>query len=170
MEMVVIIVVMSLAIPVLMTMWSNVAWRSARSETMTDAVFYGQELMEEIKSKRFDEKIAFPWTNSSNLTTDSGENSNNKATFDDIDDFVNATDPLVTAPAPNYIRSVNVSYVLLNSTNVWQPCSLPVTCSSPSVTDCSSCSQCCYKAITVITARTDNPLENVTLNTIISGR
>jgi type II secretory pathway pseudopilin PulG len=52
-EMVVIIVVIGIAIPVLMRMWSDVAIRSADSETVSDATFFAQELMEQIRSKKF---------------------------------------------------------------------------------------------------------------------
>ena len=52
-EMAVIIVVIGIAIPVLMRMWSDVAIRSADSETLSDATFLAQELMEQIRSKKF---------------------------------------------------------------------------------------------------------------------
>lgn len=52
-EMAVIIVVIGIAIPVLMRMWSDVVIKSADSEMISDATFFAQELMEEIKSKRF---------------------------------------------------------------------------------------------------------------------
>ncbi|MFH0853353.1 MAG: hypothetical protein V1853_03010 [bacterium] len=166
--MVAIIVVMSLAIPTMLTMWANVAWKSSSSEALADAFFYAQELMEVIKSKRFDEKTIAPYyTNSNNFGVDPDENSNNNATFDDVDDFVNATDSWVTTPATKYIRFANVSYVFLNSTNSWQPCPLPVICTA--VTDCSSCDQCCYKRVAVGVSHQGNLVNNLTLTTIVSG-
>lgn len=167
-EMVVIIVVMGLAIPALMTMWANVAWKSSCSEALANAFFYAQELMEVIKSKRFDEKTIAPYTNSNNFGVDTDENSNNNATFDDVDDFVGATDTWVTTPANKYSRFVNVSYVFLNSTNSWQLCSLPVNCTT-AVTDCSSCDQCCYKRIAVEVSHQGNLVNNLSLTTIVAA-
>jgi len=167
MEMVVIIVVVGLAIPALMTSWANVAWKSGRSEALADANFFTQELMEAIKSKSFDERSAAPYTNSNNLGADSGESSANNATFDDIDDFIGATDPWVTTPAPKYIRFANISYVFLNSTNSWQSCPLPVTCGN--ITNCTNCNECCYKSVTVGVSRQDNFTSNATLTTIIAA-
>lgn len=56
MEMLAVIVLMGAAIPPLLTMWADIAWRSGRTEAIADAQFYAQELMEEIKSKSFDER------------------------------------------------------------------------------------------------------------------
>ena len=47
---------MGVAIPPLMTMWADTAWRSGKAESSADAGFYAQELMEEIKTKAYDEK------------------------------------------------------------------------------------------------------------------
>jgi Tfp pilus assembly protein PilE len=166
-EMIAIIVVVGLAIPVLMTSWADVAWKSGRSEALADANFFTQELMEAIKSKRFDEKNATPYTNSNNLGVDSGESSTNNATFDDVDDFINATDSWVTSPAAGYSRWVNVNYVFLNSINSWQSCALPVTCGS--ITNCTNCTECCYKSVTTSVSRQDNFISNATLTMIIAA-
>lgn len=113
-ELVVVIVVLGLAIPPLLTMWADVAWRSAASELLADSAFYAQQLMEEIKSKNFDESQSSPWTSSASFGPDGGENSNDRATFDDVDDFVGCTDASVTTPGTGYARSAAVSYVTLN--------------------------------------------------------
>lgn len=164
-EMVSIIVILGLSIPVLLRVWSDVAWRSSRSEVITDATFYAQQLMEEIKSKRFDENSETPWTNSVNFGPDTGEAANDADTFDDVDDFVGCTDARVTTPATGYTRSASVEYYRLNA-NTWEACG-SVTCSS--ATDCTNCNECCYKRIVVTVSRNDNLVKDVKLATLVSG-
>lgn len=156
-ELVVVIVVLGLAIPPLLTSWANIGWRSARSEALADATFYAQQLLEEIKSKRFDEKTVSPWTSSGNFGYDTGENGNNKDTFNDVDDFVTAgaqscTDPLVTTPVTSYSRSVVADYVTLSGTS-W----------------ISSASTTSYKRITVSVSRSDGLAKDVNLVTIVAA-
>lgn len=181
-EMVSIIVVLGLAIPILLTMWADVAWRSSRSEVVADAIFYTQQLMEEIKSKGFDSNSSSPWTNAINIGVDSGEDRADKDTFDDVDDFVTlclpgysnhptcdktCTDTRVTVPANLYSRSVRVEYVYLDASRNWQPCATPVICIAK--TNCANCNQCCYKRIIVSVSRTDNLVKDVNLTSIVSG-
>jgi type II secretory pathway pseudopilin PulG len=143
-EMVTIIVVMGLAIPVLLNMWADVGRRSGRSEAMAEATFYAQELMEEIKSKKFDENDAAPW--STTLNHESGETYPN---FDDVDDFNDYPDPL----ASGYTRSCIVDYVELTG-STWGAATSPPTD---------------FKRITVTVSRTDNLSGNVSLVTIVAG-
>lgn len=168
MEMVAIIVVIGLAIPTLMSMWATVSWQSVRTEGTAEATFYAQGLMEEIRSKRFDENSTAPW--SSTLGVDTGESSNNATTFDDIDDYRQTTDTRITSPAPAYNRSANIEYVYLNSTDAWVACGA-VNCTAVGACPncCTTCNQCCYKRITVNVRRTDNIPTNVTLETVVSG-
>ena len=164
-EMIVMIVVLSIAIPVLLRMWADVAWRSARSEVMADALVYAEVLLEEIKSKKFDENVSVPWTQSANFATaDPGENKNNKDTFDDIDDYVGCTDPRVTTPAPGYIRTVTVTYVYPSGSN-WLTCAQACT----SETNCSQCAACCYKRVKVSVSRSDNTVRDISLETLMSA-
>ena len=149
-ELVVVIVVLGLAIPPLLTSWANIGWRSARSESLADATFYAQTLMEEIKSKRFDENTSSPW--SSSLGPESGENSNNKDSFDDADDFLGCADTRVTTPATSYNRFAAVGYVSLSGTT-WQD--------SGSVTN--------FKRITVTVSRADGLAKDVNLVTIVAA-
>lgn len=156
-ELVVVIVVLGLAIPPLLTSWANIGWRFVRSESLADATFYAQELMEEIKSKRFDEKTVSPWTSSIDFGYDTGENGNNKDTFNDADDFVttgtrSCTDPLVIAPATSYSRSVTVDYVTL-STNTWIPSASPTN----------------FKRVRVSVSHSRGLVKDVTLVTIVSA-
>ena len=165
-EMVAMIVVLGIAIPPLLTNWADIAWRSERSESLADASFYAQELMEQIKSKRYDEKSSSPWTPSTNFSsTDSGESKSDSATFDDIDDFAGCTDPLVTAPAAGYSRLADIDYVWLNG-SAWQGCGAVPACNG---TDCTQCNACCYKRITVTVSRTDNIGGSASLTTIVSA-
>ncbi len=164
-ELVLVIVILGVSIPVLLRMWADVGWRASRSEIITDATFYAQQLMEEIKSKEFDENDDSPYSNSANFGPDSGESSNNALTFDDVDDFVGCADAVVTTPAAKYARSVMVDYYRLNGTT-WEACGA-VACGS--VTDCATCSQCCYKRIVVTVSRTDNLIKDVRLATLVGG-
>lgn len=164
-EMIVVIVVLGVAIPPLLNMWADVSWRSVRSETLADASFYAQGLMEEIKSKRYDEKTAAPWTNSAGFGAASdGENAGNKTTFDDVDDFIGCTDPEVTTPASGYNRSVSVVYTILNA-NTWTDGGVT---SCQAVNNCTALEECCYKHIKVSVSRA-NAAQEVSLDTIISS-
>ncbi|MFH1398050.1 MAG: hypothetical protein ABIH27_05840 [Candidatus Omnitrophota bacterium] len=164
-ELVAIIVVLGLSIPVLLTMWADVAWRSVRSERLADTSFYVQQLMEEVRSKRFDENSGQPWTSSSSFGVNTGESSANGATFDDIDDFVGATDANITTPAPGFTRSVTMDYVRMVS-NTWTGCG---TTGCNTTTDCSVCSACCYKRIQVSVDSNIPNAGNATLVTIMSS-
>lgn len=165
-ELVIVIVILGVSIPVLLRMWADVGWRSSRSEMIADATFYAQQLMEEIKSKRFDENEDSPWTSSANFGPDSGESSADKDTFDDIDDFAGCTDTEVTTPASKFSRSVAIEYYRLNA-STWEACGGAVVCSN--VTDCTNCNECCYKRIVVTVSHSDNLVKDVKLATLVTG-
>jgi type II secretory pathway pseudopilin PulG len=167
-ELVAVLVVAGIAIPVLMTMWATISWRSVGSENVADTTFYARALMEEVKSKKFDHNTISPWTFSANLGIDTGENRADSRTFNDVDDYVNTTDSNITVPAPGYIRSAIAEYVSLNATNGWQACVLPVTCGA--VSSCTNCNECCYKRITVNVRRADRMPGELNLTAIVSGR
>jgi type II secretory pathway pseudopilin PulG len=164
-ELVATLVVAGIAIPVLMNMWATISWRAVGSENTADATSYARALMEEIRSKRFDQNTNSPWTNPANLGVDPGENRADSRTFNDMDDYINTTDPIVTSPAAGYIRSVSVDYVLPDGTNAWTA-SVPIACGS--VGNCTTQGECCYKRITVNIWRADRMPGNVTLTTIMS--
>ncbi len=166
-ELVAVLVVIGIAIPVLLAMWANISWRSAGSENIADATSFARALMEDVKSKRFDQNTISPWTSSANLGIDSGENKASAGTFNDVDDFIDSTDANITTPAPGYIRSASVAYVYPDVSNTWQNCSLPVNCAG--VGNCTSCNECCYKRVTVNVRRADGMLDNVTLTTVVAG-
>ncbi len=154
-EMVAVIVVLGMAIPTLLTAFSSAAWRSSRSENIADATFYAQELMEEVKSKGFDENITPPWTKT--LGPDSGETYPN---FDDIDDFNGYSD----TPAAGFTRSVAVDFVRLSG-STWGSCTFSGNCVA--ATTCTSCNECCYKRIQVTVS--NNVTGNVTLVSVVTG-
>jgi Tfp pilus assembly protein PilV len=140
MEMVVIIVVIGIAIPVLMRMWSDIAISSADSETISDVTFLAQELMEEIKSKRFVDPEEPD-------NTALGPNGGDK---DDVDDYNNATPETL---AGGYTRKVNVRYRYVDpADNAWKD--------SSSVTD--------YKYIRVTVESSKTTGGSFPLSTIVA--
>ena len=165
-EVVFVIIILGASIPVLLRVWADLGWRSSRSEVIADATFYAQQLMEEIKSKRFDENEDTPWTSSVNFGPDSTESSNNADTFDDLDDFAGCADLRITTPASGYTRSADIEYYRLNA-STWEACGQAVTCVNP--LNCASCSECCYKRVVVTVSRNDNLVKDVKLATMVSG-
>ena len=167
-ELVAVLVVAGIAIPVLMTMWATISWRSVGSENVADTTFYARALMEEIKSKKFDQNANSPWTSSASLGSDTGEDRADSRTFNDVDDYINTTDLNITVPATGYIRSASVEYVSLNAANGWQASGLPVICGAVSL--CTSPAECCYKRITVNVRRTDRMPGELNLTAIVAGK
>ncbi len=156
-ELVTVIVVLAVSIPILLTTWADIAWRSSRSEALADAAFYAQELMEEIKSKRYDENTSLPW--SANLkpdTTTKGLDEINNETltgmsnWDDVDDFNGYSD---TTLAGGYTRSVTVDYLELSG-STWRTAVSPPTD---------------FKRIRVAVSRAGILVKNVDLVAIVSA-
>ncbi|MFH1777677.1 MAG: hypothetical protein ABH952_09005 [Candidatus Omnitrophota bacterium] len=92
------------------------------AECVTQAVDLANDLMEEIKSRRFDENIypGGPVTPAA-LGIDTGENANDRTTFDDVDDYHNwqksppeAIDGTVLSDFARFNRRVTVEYVTLS--------------------------------------------------------
>lgn len=166
-ELIATLVVAGIAIPVFLSMWANISWRAVGAENVGDAASYGRALMEEIRSKRFDQNTNSPWSSSANLGADPGESRADSRTFNDVDDYINTTDTGIIAPASLYTRSVSVEYVYPDGSNTWQACALPVNCVD--VQNCTSCNECCYKRVTVNVRRTDRMPGNVALTTIVAA-
>ncbi|MFC1592391.1 type II secretion system protein [Candidatus Omnitrophota bacterium] len=95
-ELVTVIVVIGLAIPTLLLMWQNLAYRAGRTEAMVQAGFYAQELMEEIRAQDFD-----------------GVDS-----FDGYSDFCDNQGTCDSSSGRPFQRSVSVGYAELSG-NVW---------------------------------------------------
>ena len=163
MELVAALVVAGIAIPALLSIWSTISWQSIRSEGTADASIYAQGLMEEVVSKQFDQQDESPWSTA--LGRD-GENAVNASTFNDVDDFINTTDPRIVSPASGYSRWASVEYVNLSATNTWVACQPSPVCGD--VTNCTNCNECCYKRITVNVKKNNLPV-NVSLMTVIAG-
>lgn len=109
-EMVVVIIILSIAMLPILTMFGNVLNKAAESQIIPVATLLGQDLLEEIEARRYDEHIEPPWTAKKDLGEDDGEDSSDKDTFDDADDFIDwEEDPI--SGYPGYSSSVEVYYV-----------------------------------------------------------
>jgi len=118
-EIVIVIVVLAIAMLPLLSMFANVVRDSAEEQIIPTANLLAQELMEEIISKRYDEMEypgfkdgSYTWTQKRYLGPDTGtgEDSQDKSTFDDVDDFKDwLEDPLPNFPG--YSSRVEVFYV-----------------------------------------------------------
>jgi len=121
------VVILGLALIPLLSQFYIGFQSNITAELVTQSIDLGADLMEEIKSRRFDEN-AFPAepVSANALGTDAGENSTQRATFDDIDDYngwhenpPQAIDGTILTDFNSFTRSVAVDYVSLNGTN-WQ--------------------------------------------------
>ena len=156
-ELIVIITVLGLSIPVLLTMWADVAWRSARWESLADANFYAQQLMEEIKSKEFVDPDDAANTVLGPNGTESYPN------YNDVDDFNGYSD----IQDSKYSRCVTVDYVSLPS-NVWVGTCNPAQPVSCTVPVCAPANATDFKRIIIRVRRTDSIAQTVTLTTIVA--
>ena len=133
-EMITFIVVMGIAIPTLIMVFAHLSSNAARTEDYSRATFFAEQLLEEIRSKKFDENDTAPW--STTLGVDTGETSSDKTTFDDVDDFIRCAgsdsaylacmDEEVTFTNFGYICWVDVEYVELIGSS-WQAALNPPT-------------------------------------------
>ena len=125
------------------------------AELVTQSIDLADELMEEIKSRRFDEndypdEPVAPGV----LGVDSGEDPNDRSTFDDVDDYHNwqqsppqEIDGTILSNFSEFSRSVNVEYVTVSGAD-WIP----------------SATATYYKKITVIVSHpkiSDRKLETI---------
>jgi MSHA pilin protein MshD len=168
-ELVITIVVLGFAVSALMGVWADIMWRCAYSEATADATLYAQQLMEEIKTRNYDEREEYPWTGSASFGVDTGEYRTDSMTFDDIDDYVGSTDPVIVSPAAGFSCSVTVEYMVTDAAKNWQVCAAPVSCTDAAQDQCTRCQECCYKRITVKVSNTDRRIGNVTLTSMMAG-
>lgn len=114
-------VVLSLALVALVPMFILSLRANKASEKTAVAAHLAQELLEEVRLRRWDESTPAPAVHiaaGGSLGADAGENAADKRTFDDIDDFSGwsespPADP-VMRPLPDfssYSRSVVVGYL-----------------------------------------------------------
>jgi len=114
--------ILTLGIAVIIPIFQLATTANERSQETLKAAELAEELMEEVKLRRWDESSAgggVPTGNPSiSLGVDSGENSADKTTFDDVDDFNGWTEPVPKDPLNHaipglagYSRTVTVQYV-----------------------------------------------------------
>ena len=150
-EIIMIIVVVSIAIPALLILVGGEAGRGVESEIRVTATNVAKQLMEEIRSKRWDENSPIPPGTASTLGIDAGETAGDLSTYDDIDDYI-AGAPDVSVGDVTYSRNVAVSYVNSDALNT--------TVAGP--TD--------YKRIQItVTAPATNWNSSVVLTTVMSN-
>jgi len=104
-ELVIAIVVFAVAIPPLLGMVSDVVRKHTQGETVYKATVLGRDLLEEILTKRFDEKTTKTGGEWSTIGPDAGET--DVSDYDDVDDY----DGLNEEPISGYTREVSVHYV-----------------------------------------------------------
>lgn len=114
-EVILTMLLVAIALPPLLHLFANVNVSSSQANLLPFNATLASTLMEEVKSKKFDEldekDADGNW--STVLTADAGETANNKATFDDVDDFngwVEVFDPNL----PQVTGNVTVGYVASN--------------------------------------------------------
>lgn len=152
-EVVMVIVLLGIIMPGIMLYFMQGVKESAIPQRRTTAIFLAEALMEEIKSKRWDETVSINATCSNASATlgfEGGETRIGGATgFDDIDDFngLNNTNIIdsqgndISNRYPGYTQQASVCYVPANDPN--------------DTTNCSN--RTCYKRIRVdITDTTSN--------------
>ena len=113
-ELVITIVILGIAMSPLLVMYGNIVVKSTESQVTRVSSFLGQDLMEEILSKRYDEIEEGNWTQKINLgCVADGEEPTDKTTFDDVDDFIDwaPSDNVFFEGFNNYTAQVQVVYV-----------------------------------------------------------
>ncbi len=122
-EIVLAVTTLAVALPPLLHLFAETSVTGAKAAILPTANLLANELMEEIKSRKFDELSAKSASGnwSTTLGTDAGE-VGNKALFDDVDDFNGWTQGF-GASYPNYTASVSVAYVA--SSNLNSPLVIP---------------------------------------------
>lgn len=122
-EVIFLIVVLSVAIPSLLQLFAENAITGAEVKILPSVKMLGAGLMEEIRSRKFDERDAVDgdgnW--STTLGPDGAEGAV-KANFDDVDDF-NGWEEDYAAPYAGFSASVAVDYVANN--NLGNPLVIP---------------------------------------------
>ncbi len=112
---------LAITLPALMKLFSETAVTAAQVDRLPVATALASELMEEIKSRKFDElstQVSGNWSTA--LGPDAGETT--KASFDDVDDFNGYTQNFAS-PFSSYSATVSVAYV--SNTNLNTPLTLP---------------------------------------------
>ena len=169
-EIIMIIVVVSIAIPALLILVGGEAGRGVESEIRVTATNVAKQLMEEIKAKCWDEAVAASalcgeTSTPSTLGADpaTGDIAGDLSTYDDVDDYADAAGvPAVTVSGVTYSRGVQVCYVSP------PPPSDALNNNDPCVTASGSATN--YKRIQVtVTAPATNWGSSVVLTTVVTN-
>ncbi len=125
-EIVMIIVVVAITIPALLIILGQQTKQSVNAELQISATNLGQAMMEEIRSKCWDEfKTSLPNCTGTGapgaLGINGGETAGNPATYDDVDDY-NAGVPPLSVGGVSYTRTVQVCYVPSGNLNDTSAC------------------------------------------------
>lgn len=117
-EIILAILLLAIVVPPLLNLFANITMAGVQSDVIPQAASLAVELMEEIKSRQFDELTQKDGNGnwSTTLGTDAGESAANKATFDDVDDFNGWTQNFGSGLA-QYTATVTVAYVASNDLN-----------------------------------------------------
>lgn len=117
-EVILAIVLLAIIMPGLLYVFVNTTVTASNADALPIATTLGNDLMEDIKSRKFDEldskSASGNW--SAPLGADTGEITTDKTTFDDVDDF-NGWTQNFGSDFPGYNASVTVSYVASNNLN-----------------------------------------------------
>ncbi len=114
-ELILAMVLLAILFPPLVQWFGEMSATGAQVDRLPTAVSLGSELLEEIKSRKFDEqanKVSGNW--STLLGPDTGEAT--KTDFDDVDDF-HGWSQTFTGPFTGYSATVTVAYVLSSDIN-----------------------------------------------------
>lgn len=110
-EIVISMLVMTVIFGGLIGMLTDYSVKGAMDQTRRTAMSAAKELMEEVKSKRFDQLgVQDPVSGWSTIGVDTGETAGDKSTFNDVDDY-NGFSENLAAPFSGLTRSVAVTYV-----------------------------------------------------------
>jgi len=120
-EIVLIIVIVAIAIPALLIILGQETRQGVDAELQVKASNVAQALMEEIKTKSWDENLPIPPGAYSTLGIDGGETAGNTSTYDDVDDYT-AGVPDITVKNITFTASVQVCYVPNTNLNSTSPC------------------------------------------------
>lgn len=111
-ELIIAITILSFVLLSLLKAYADVSVNSVTPEYRNTQAMLATELMEEIRSRRFDETAIRDangnWSTA--LGIEAGEAAGNSATFDDVDDFHGFTETLLS-PFAGFSRAVTITYV-----------------------------------------------------------
>lgn len=154
-ELILTIMLLSLGLPSLMHLFAETTMTGARAVVRPTAVSLANELMEEVKSRKYDERSAKDGSNnwSTTLGPDSGESA--KANYDDVDDFNGYSQSF--SGYTGYTGTVSVGYVTTANINTL------IAIPNPPTNGCTSS----YKLITVTVSNAALPASFV-LKTLVT--